>query len=75
MILKKTLKVLDAGGGLGQVSQRIAERGHHITLCDLSSEMLKLAKAEVEKNGLLSNIAGSTVQCKILQSIWNKRLT
>ncbi|WP_394152746.1 tRNA uridine 5-oxyacetic acid(34) methyltransferase CmoM [Vibrio maritimus] len=51
---KKTLKVLDAGGGLGQVSQRIAERGHHITLCDLSSEMLKLAKAEVEKNGLLS---------------------
>ncbi|MEF1219449.1 tRNA uridine 5-oxyacetic acid(34) methyltransferase CmoM, partial [Photobacterium damselae] len=31
------LQVLDAGGGLGQLSQRIAELGHHVTLCDLSS--------------------------------------
>ncbi|MGF1750560.1 MULTISPECIES: tRNA uridine 5-oxyacetic acid(34) methyltransferase CmoM [Vibrio] len=51
---RKTLEILDAGGGLGQVSQRIAARGHNVTLCDLSSEMLKLAKSDVEKKGLLS---------------------
>jgi len=50
---KHILKVLDAGGGLGQMSQKIAQRGHQITLCDLSSEMLKLAKVDIEKNGLL----------------------
>ncbi|EOB1204752.1 tRNA uridine 5-oxyacetic acid(34) methyltransferase CmoM [Photobacterium damselae] len=47
------LQVLDAGGGLGQLSQRIAESGHHVTLCDLSSEMLNLAEQEIAKNGLL----------------------
>ncbi|USD66269.1 tRNA uridine 5-oxyacetic acid(34) methyltransferase CmoM [Vibrio sp. SCSIO 43136] len=49
---KHTLSVLDAGGGLGQMSQKIAERGHQITLCDLSAEMLKLAQADVESNQL-----------------------
>ncbi|MGF1685742.1 tRNA uridine 5-oxyacetic acid(34) methyltransferase CmoM [Photobacterium japonica] len=47
------LQVLDAGGGVGQLSQKIAERGHHVTLCDLSSEMLKLAEQDIAKNGLL----------------------
>ena len=37
------LHILDAGGGLGQISQRIALRGHQVALCDLSSKMLKLA--------------------------------
>ncbi len=50
---KHCLNVLDAGGGLGQISQKIAQRGHQITLCDLSSEMLKLAKADIEKNKLI----------------------
>ncbi len=48
------LHILDAGGGLGQVSLKIAQRGHRVTLCDLSSEMLKLAKSGIEKHGLLS---------------------
>ncbi|CCN70584.1 tRNA uridine 5-oxyacetic acid(34) methyltransferase CmoM [Vibrio nigripulchritudo] len=50
----RRLKILDAGGGLGQMSQKIAQRGHDVTLCDLSSEMLKLARADIEKHGLLS---------------------
>lgn len=33
---------------------KIAQRGHNVTLCDLSSEMLKLAKVDIEKHGLLS---------------------
>ncbi len=51
----KPLTVLDAGGGLAQLSQQIAKRGHQITLCDLSSQMLALAEKEIERNGLLSH--------------------
>ncbi len=49
-----SLVVLDAGGGLGQLSQQMARRGHHVTLCDISSQMLALAKKEITKLGLLS---------------------
>lgn len=37
---KGGLSVLDAGGGLGQVSQRLAQLGHQITLAEPSQEML-----------------------------------
>ncbi|MEC6906484.1 tRNA uridine 5-oxyacetic acid(34) methyltransferase CmoM [Photobacterium piscicola] len=47
------LQVLDAGGGIGQISQKIAALGHQVTLCDLSSEMLTLAEQEIAKNGLI----------------------
>lgn len=46
------LHVLDAGGGLAQMSQKLAALGHHVTLCDLSSEMLQLAEQDIVKNGL-----------------------
>ena len=48
------LSILDAGGGIGQVSQQMAKLGHSVTLCDISSEMLKLAKESVQDNGLLA---------------------
>ncbi|WP_159653381.1 tRNA uridine 5-oxyacetic acid(34) methyltransferase CmoM [Vibrio atypicus] len=51
---KRLLKVLDAGGGLAQMSQKLAKLGHQVELCDLSSEMLQLAKLDIEKNGLLA---------------------
>ncbi|MDE1263161.1 tRNA uridine 5-oxyacetic acid(34) methyltransferase CmoM [Vibrio aestuarianus] len=47
------LHILDAGGGLAQMSQKLAKLGHQITLCDLSSEMLLLAEQDIAKNGLL----------------------
>jgi S-adenosylmethionine-dependent methyltransferase len=47
------LHILDAGGGMAQMSQKLAELGHRVTLCDLSGEMLRLAQLEIEKNGLL----------------------
>ncbi|MEZ8195540.1 MULTISPECIES: tRNA uridine 5-oxyacetic acid(34) methyltransferase CmoM [Vibrio] len=50
---QRPLSILDAGGGLAQMSQKIAELGHQVTLCDLSSEMLQLAKVDIAKNGLL----------------------
>lgn len=41
----KTKKVIvDAGGGQGQFSLSLAQRGHKVTLCDISEKMLELAK-------------------------------
>ncbi len=51
---EKPLDVLDAGGGLAQMSQKLAKLGHHISLCDLSSQMLQLARQDIEQHGLLS---------------------
>lgn len=58
------LNILDAGGGLAQMSQKLAESGHHVTLCDLSIEMLQLAQAEIERKGLQTqyNFVHSPVQ-------------
>lgn len=40
----KPLEVIDAGGGQGQFSLSLAENGHRVSLCDISQEMLTLAK-------------------------------
>ncbi|KHD24905.1 SAM-dependent methyltransferase [Vibrio caribbeanicus] len=50
---KRALTILDAGAGLAQMSQKLAKLGHQVALCDLSSEMLQLAKQDIEKNNLL----------------------
>lgn len=50
---EKPLHILDAGGGMAQLSQQIARRGHRVTLCDLSSQMLTLAEQAIEQEGLL----------------------
>ncbi|GAM61646.1 S-adenosylmethionine-dependent methyltransferase [Vibrio ishigakensis] len=49
----KSLTILDAGGGLAQMSQKLAELGHKVILCDVSNEMLNLAKQEIANRGLL----------------------
>ncbi|UXI02311.1 tRNA uridine 5-oxyacetic acid(34) methyltransferase CmoM [Photobacterium sp. TY1-4] len=51
---RQPLQILDAGGGLGQLSQKLAALGHQVTLCDLSGEMLKLAEQDIANNGLLA---------------------
>ncbi|SJL83272.1 tRNA uridine 5-oxyacetic acid(34) methyltransferase CmoM [Vibrio palustris] len=48
----KPLNILDAGGGLAQLSQKLAHLGHKVTLCDLSANMLSLAKQSIEHAGL-----------------------
>lgn len=45
-----TLKVLDAGCGLGQVAHRLLELGHRVTLCDLSSEMISEAHSAIPEH-------------------------
>lgn len=54
---RKPMKVLDAGGGLGQFSRILAAAGHEILLCDISSKMLDMAKAESDKAGLSEKIS------------------
>ena len=51
-----SLKVLDAGGGMGQVTARLAKLGHHVTLADPSSEMLAKAQATLETEGLSEQV-------------------
>ena len=42
---RSSLRVLDAGGGMGQFSSALAQLGHHVTLADISEEMLAAAQA------------------------------
>ncbi len=44
----KKLRILDAGGGFGFISQKLAKLGHEIVLCDISQEMLKLAQQQID---------------------------
>lgn len=47
-----SMTVLDAGGGLGQISLRMAKRGHRIVLCDISGAMIQKAEKRFCKEGL-----------------------
>lgn len=49
---QRPLQVLDAGGGEGQTAIRMAQRGHQVTLCDLSSEMLTRAQLASQENAV-----------------------
>jgi S-adenosylmethionine-dependent methyltransferase len=44
------LEVLDAGGGTGVMSQVMLNLNHKVTLSDISSEVLSLAKGKLGKN-------------------------
>ncbi|MBN1204714.1 MAG: methyltransferase domain-containing protein [Myxococcaceae bacterium] len=46
-------RVLDAGGGGGKFGTRFAERGHHVTVLDVSPGMLEQARGEFSQKGLL----------------------
>lgn len=48
----KPLRVLDAGGGLGQVSQRLAALGHHVVLTEPAAPMLERAKCLFGEAGI-----------------------
>ncbi|WP_312241484.1 tRNA uridine 5-oxyacetic acid(34) methyltransferase CmoM [Pantoea sp.] len=50
------LTILDAGGGLGQISSGLAARGHQIVLCDLSAEMLRRAEEHAREQGVSANM-------------------
>jgi len=53
---ERSLRVLDVGAGLGQLAVRLAKLGHEVVVNDLSGEMLAIAKAKAEKEGVLEQI-------------------
>ncbi len=45
--LTRDSAILDIGGGPGRYAIALAERGHRVTLADLSAEMLEIAREKV----------------------------
>jgi len=52
----RPLRILDAGGGFGYFAQKLAAMGHQVELCDLSAEMLDLAREQIAQKGLEDRI-------------------
>lgn len=50
--LKPGSKILDVGGGPGRYAIYLSEGGHEVSLVDLSSKNLELAKEKAEENGI-----------------------
>jgi S-adenosylmethionine-dependent methyltransferase len=50
------LRVLDAGGGQGQMAIHFARRGHQVVLCDISAKMLEIARSRLSEEGLLDRV-------------------
>jgi S-adenosylmethionine-dependent methyltransferase len=46
----QSIRVLDAGGGLGQVSQRLAALGHSVVMTEPAAPMLERARSLFEEN-------------------------
>jgi len=61
--IDRPLRILDAGGGQGQFSLQFARAGHHVVICDISMEMLKLAEEVVAQESLHDNV--QLVNCAI----------
>ncbi len=57
-----SLSVWDAGCGFAQVSQWLAEKGHHLTICDLSEKMLERAKSDFSSSGLSAAFHHAAIQ-------------
>ncbi len=59
----KNAKILDAAGGTGRITLRLAELDFQVTLCDLSSGMLEAARAKMKKNNVLHKV--DLIECDI----------
>ncbi|TDB62543.1 tRNA uridine 5-oxyacetic acid(34) methyltransferase CmoM [Photorhabdus khanii] len=53
---RRPLRILDAGGGEGNMACQLAELGHQVILCDLSEEMIQRAKLIAEEKGVSQNM-------------------
>lgn len=45
---EQSLRVLDAGAGLGHISEWLLAQGHRLTLCEPSAEMLEAARGHLD---------------------------
>lgn len=56
------LRILDAGGGQGQLALELGRLGHRVTLCDISSNMLSLAGAQFADAGVEATFLHQSIQ-------------
>ena len=49
-------KILDAGGGTGRIALPLAKMGYQVTLCDLSTGMLEVAKEKLQNEGVQDKV-------------------
>ncbi|STD43548.1 putative S-adenosyl-L-methionine-dependent methyltransferase [Edwardsiella tarda] len=49
---QRPLRILDAGGGQGQIACQLAARGHQVILCDISEQMLARAAQHAAEQGV-----------------------
>ena len=49
---KEALRILDVGGGQGQIALQLANQGHSVDLVDVSAEMLEVAKQKATEQNL-----------------------
>jgi len=59
-------RILDAGGGMGQMSVWLAQQGHHVVLAEPSTEMLSAARTLITAAGLETQIQ---LQTTTIQSL------
>lgn len=68
--LSQPLKVLDMGGGLGQMTIWLAQQGHQVTLCEPAADMLNAASETITELGLNQQIQYSN---KSLQQLCSEQ--
>lgn len=56
LLASRPLRILDAGGGFGYFSQKLAELGHQVVLCDISSELLDEANKQLKGKEYANNV-------------------
>ncbi len=49
-------KILDAAGGTGRITLPLAKMGYSVTLCDISSGMLNIARQKLLREGVLDKV-------------------
>jgi ubiquinone/menaquinone biosynthesis C-methylase UbiE len=53
---KRDATILDAAGGTGRLTLPLAKMGYSVTLCDISPEMLNVAREKLLREGLLNKV-------------------
>lgn len=56
-------KILDAAGGTGRITLPLVKMGYSVTLCDISSGMLNVAKQKMRREGVLDRV--KILECDI----------
>ncbi|CAG9296659.1 methyltransferase domain-containing protein [Celerinatantimonas diazotrophica] len=62
-LTQRKLRILDAGGGFGYLSQRLAAMGHEVVLCDISEQLLNKARDDIQRSSKKLSI--QLIQCAI----------